>query len=1396
MPSTAPATTDPALSIAPECDDETVVRWKRLRWAARALLGLVIAAWSLLLIAWLVLHWGILPHIQQWREPIEARASRALGVPVRIGAIIVRSGGWVPSFELHDVVLLDPQQRAALRLPRVFAALSPRSLLSLQPRFEQLLIDGAQLEVRRDVAGHLWVAGLEFNVSASGQSSDASDWFFAQHEFVIRGGALRWTDELAHAEPLALTNVALVVRNGLRRHDLHLEATPPAEWGERISVTAQFTQPLLAHDGDWHRWSGQAYLDLPRADVRALRQYVNLPFELSEGVGALRGWFDVQSGQPRAATVDVALRAVTLRLAPQVDPLHIQELQGRLLAQRSGDDVTLALQHLTFLTGDDVRWPQGDLKLHWRQHEGQPAMAGDFSAQRLDIGLMAQIATRLPLGDALRRQLAELNPKGMVNDVVTSWQGPLDAPAHYHLHGQVDALSLAALPASEPRRVGRPGLRGATAWLDASEVGGQAQLDLHGGVLELPGVFEDPQLVLDQLTAQLNWKIQPSAVAGAPPKITVQVQQARFSNVDAVGELTALWMSGPGSGLARDGRYPGHLLLDSKLVKGNAARVFRYLPLGLPAATRQYVEHAVQAGTVASATFHVNGDLWDFPYFDSPRAFAPVAGSARPPSGEAEFRINARLEDVALAYVPSIPAQADTPAFESTWPALAHGSVELALDHSTLEFRNGRAVLGNVEWSKIQGAIHSLNGDATLNLDTAARGPLGEMVQFVNTTPVAGWIGHGLDDAHVSGPADLKLVLGLPLAHLRDAVVNGSVTMLGDELRITADSPALSDARGRIDFSQRGFDVVGATARLLGGDVSVAGGSQPDGSIRFTAQGKVSGDGLRHAADLGSLARAATALSGQCDYRASLALVHGAPELTVTSSLVGMAVDLPAPLTKAAETPLAMRWQSTVDPNSIVQGRATRDTLKFELGNLLQAHYDRDLSGSVARVLRGGIGVMEPAPQPAAGVAASLNLKSLMVDEWQTAADRLFGATDARDTAEGGGYVPQSVALRAESLAAGPRRLNHVSAGLSQDAGVWRANLDADQMNGYLEYRPPPRRGGAGAAGRIYARLSRLSLPKSEIEQVESLLEQPPTTIPALDIVVEDFQLRGRALGRLEVEATNRRVEPGRDAARDWQLAKFNITTPEAQLTASGHWSVAPEAPARGNQPARRAVMDFKLVVSDSGALLDRLGTSRAMRGGKGQLSGEISWLGSPFELDYPSMSGQINVAIDSGQFLKVEPGAARLLGVLSLQSLPRRLSLDFRDVFQEGFAFDNITGDVKIHEGVAQTNNLRIRGVQAAVLMDGSADIQRETQDLRVIVVPEISAATAALAYAVINPAIGLGAFLAQAILNKPLAQAGTREFHVSGPWTDPKVDRVEHNAAGSAPAGEAAASVPPKNP
>jgi uncharacterized protein YhdP len=197
--------------------------------------------------------------------------------------------------------------------------------------------------------------------------------------------------------------------------------------------------------------------------------------------------------------------------------------------------------------------------------------------------------------------------------------------------------------------------------------------------------------------------------------------------------------------------------------------------------------------------------------------------------------------------------------------------------------------------------------------------------------------------------------------------------------------------------------------------------------------------------------------------------------------------------------------------------------------------------------------------------------------------------------------------------------------------------------------------------------------------------------------------------------------------------------------------------------------------IKDSGQLLTRLGTPNAIRNGHGKLQGKVSWQGSPITLDYASMNGKMNLAIEKGQFLKTEPGAARLLGVLNLQALPRRLTLDFSDLFSDGFAFDFVRGDIGIDQGVASTNNLQMKGVAAGALIEGSADLVRETQKLKVVVVPEINAGTASLYVATINPLIGLTTYLAQMILSKPLVRAGTNEFLVDGTWTNPRVTKVD---------------------
>lgn len=1365
------------------------LRWWRagVRWGAWTLF----AAWSLCLAAWLTLHWGILPRLDDWRPRIEAQVSGALGAPVQIGRIEVRSSGWVPAFELHDVVLRDARGREALRLPRVAAALSVPSLLALHLRFEQLLIDGARLEVRRDVNGRLHVAGMDVEGDGVGDGQQAADWFFEQHEFVIRGGTLRWVDEQRAAPPLALTDVQLVLRNRRLGHELRLDATPPPDWGERFSINLRARQPLLARAGDWQRWRGSVHANLPLAAVPELRRHVDLPFDLAQGHGSLRAWIDFDQGLPRAATLDLALRDISVRLARDLEPLALAQASGRLVAERRADGVRLEASGFSFVTAEGQAWPEGRFALSWQQRQPQrmadaavvhPVTGGELSIDRLDLAVTAALAGRLPLGAGVRKLLAELSPQGQVGQLSASWQGALDAPQHYQAKASIKAMSIAAA-ASEPGRAGRPGWRGADVEFSAAETGGQARLQLNDGALEFPGVFEQPVLPLKRFGANLQWRIDPAGPGEAGPRISVAVNDARFENEDVQGEANVRWRTGAAAGFGRGARLPGVLEIDGRLTQGQAARVVRYLPLGLPSTARDYVRGAVLAGRISQASVRVKGDLMDFP-FANPR--------------DGEFRIAGQVQGVTLAYVPGEAGR------EPAWPAFTDVSGELLFERAGMQFRNARGRIWGVQLQGVDGGIRDMGHQPVLEIDGQARGEAADMVRYVGATPIAGWTDHLLDRASIAGNAELRLGLRLPLDdEHRGATVKGSVQLPGGDVRLRPDLPLLAAARGRVDFTQSGVQVAGAQARLFGGDAGIDGGTQPDGSLRFTINGIATADGLRAAPELADYTRWTTRLQGQAAYRAQLSVAAGHPELLLTSPLTGLALDLPPPLRKPAEASWPLRVQNSLAPESRGAGTPRRELLRIELGTVLQAQYLRDVSRPQAQVLRGALAVNAPLPEMVPGVQAVLDLGSVNADAWL--ALRPPASTAATEGAAAADYLPRSVQLSAQELAYGSRRLTRLKLGMTRYASGpeegWRAQIAADQVQGEIDYREPR---GPASAGRIHARLARLALPRSDVESVESLLERAPTSVPALDIQVDDFELRGKKLGRLVVEAVNRGVG-GVESAREWRLSNLNLQTPDGQLSATGQWGYVVGAPQR-----RRMEMDFTLAIADGGKLLERLGFGPVVRGGKGSLRGHIGWAGSPLDLDLPTLDGQMVLALDAGQFLKAEPGVGRLLGVLSLQSLPRRLVLDFRDVFAEGFAFDNVSGDVRLEHGIARTNNLRLRGVQAAVLMEGSADIARETQDLRVIVVPEINAGTASLAYAAIHPLVGLGTFLGQWLLRGPLAAATTREFHISGGWDDPKIVQVDRKAGEPAPVippipapggtpgtpPAAAASMPPRNP
>lgn len=1355
---------------------------KTLASLLKGSLWLLLAVTLLLVLAWGALHAVIVPRISELRPELESWTSRRLGVPVRIGAVQARSAGMVPSFELSDVQLFDPAGRPALRLPRVLVALSPRSLLNLG--FEQLYIDSPELDLRRTKDGKILVAGLDFSHGAEADTG-AVDWFFSQTEFAIRNGSVRWTDEKRDVPTLALQQVDLVLRNGRLQHGMRLDATPPPAWGERFTLMGSFRQPLLStRNGNWREWDGQVYAAAARVDVSQLRRYADLGVDVAQGNGAMRGWVDWSRGRVTGATADLGLGEVSVTLGAGLQPLDLRSLVGRLelrLNDKGGEFSTRGLQ---FDTSDGVHWPGGNLRVVYQLDKNQSPVRTEVWADKMDLAALSQITNRLPVGAKAHAALTAYAPKGLVERLHASWEGSADAKLKFAAQGRVTQLAIAAQPvAGDPgdgHHTGTPGVRNANVEFDLTETGGRASIALVNGAVDFPGVFEEPVLPFASLSADAQWKVDGQ-------RISVRVPSLKFSNDDAQGEALVDWKTAEGA--AGKPRFPGVLDLQGSLSRGDGARVWRYLPLVLGRDARDYVHNAVTTGTVSGVKFKLKGDLNDMPFAD------PKLG---------EFRITANVQNVNYTYVP----RNLQPAAEPPWPTLNQLTGEFVMDRVQLQLKNVRGRIGpgpGLQITKVDATIADVR-HGVVQVAADFKGPLNELLLALASSPVDTMINKVLSKATASGTADYRLKLNLPLANLEKSTVQGSVLLNNNDVQMRPDTPRMQRARGNINFTEAGFAIVGGQARALGGDVRVEGGQTKDG-ILLKLQGTATAEGLRQAKELGLVAKLAQRASGGAAYTGLLGFKGGEMELTVLSNLQGLGLNLPAPLAKAADSALPLRVEKTVLKESlqVLPGGAMhlQDQLALELGRVASATYVRDLSGAEARVLRGslrlGAAMEEPQVLPDEGVFANAIVGNVNLDAWGAVVSELGGASlgtlvapvgSTRASPEANlvlGYLPNNLAVRAKELTGGGHKFSNVVAGGSREGLTWRANIDARELSGYAEYR----QSAGNNPGRVYLRLARATLSPSSEAEVENQLDEQPASIPAFDVVVDDFEFSGKKLGRIEIDAVNRGAGAGaaRDGApREWRLNKFNISTPEAQFTGSGNWatlnaqgqSAGTTALPRGQGERRRTVLNFKLDIADAGALLTRFGMKDVVRRGKGNMEGQLAWVGSPLSPDYPSMAGSFNVKVESGQFLKnPPPGLAKLLGVLSLQSLPRRLTLDFKDVFSEGFAFDLFGGDVAIEQGIAKTNNLQMKGVNGVVFMDGRTDIAKETQDIKVVVIPEINAGTASLIATWINPAVGLTTFLGQLFLRKPLIEANTKEFHIAGTWADPKFTEVDHSKA-----------------
>jgi len=689
---------------------------------------------------------------------------------------------------------------------------------------------------------------------------------------------------------------------------------------------------------------------------------------------------------------------------------------------------------------------------------------------------------------------------------------------------------------------------------------------------------------------------------------------------------------------------------------------------------------------------------------------------ADPATGE--FRLSVRIDKGVLEYQPG-------------WPRISDIAAELNIERDRLEVvGRGGSILG-AKLANVRVTIPRVYRDAHVLVNGQAEGPTREFLRFIQSSPLRATAGTITEGIKAAGAGKLRLKLDLPIADMSKARVAGEYEFAANQVSVVPWLPPVEAASGKLAFTESSFTLHEVRGRLLGGTLAVSGGTRPGRGLELAARGAATVEATRALFDHPLRKH----LSGGFDYVVTVRGQGGLARVSFESPLRGVESSLPAPFAKSAAEALPLRVEV------VPAAGGERDRVTAALGSLVRAEVARRRQGGAMAVQRTAVWLSPERDRPIRlperpGTLVYGSLPAFDLDRWLP-------------LAAGGGESAQQVALelRFGALDALGRRFNNVALRASAEAAGWSANVKADELAGDVSYRTVPE-------PKLIARLEHLTVPADS--PATKAAATPPGELPALDVAVEELNFRGHQLGRVELVA--------RPEGADMRIEHANMINPDASLTGQGVWYAAPS----------RTAVQFDMHAADVGAFLGRVGHPGLVKGAKARLRGSLTWQGDPATLDFATLGGELSLLAENGQFLEIEPGLGKLVSLMSLQALPRRLALDFRDVFSKGFQFDRIGAAAQAERGVMKLKEFRMRGSAAEVQMSGVTDLAGETQDLRVRVVPSLGD-SAAIGIGIVNPVAGVAAAIVQRILRNPLGQIFAYDYSVTGTWSDPKVAKIQ---------------------
>ena len=755
----------------------------------------------------------------------------------------------------------------------------------------------------------------------------------------------------------------------------------------------------------------------------------------------------------------------------------------------------------------------------------------------------------------------------------------------------------------------------------------------------------------------------------------------------------------------------GVIDLEARMRDVDLGNVSRYLPVAIMSPkVVGWLDRALISGNAPWVKAQIHGPLRGFPYRND----------------EGQFQVEFDVEDLVLDYA-------------SGWPRLDAVQAAMRFENEgySANLRSGRT--GDLTIAEVDVSLPDLR-EGQLTIRGPARGGFYQLQQFLLNSPVAPSLGEGFAELKVDqGTATADVDLLLPLRDLAARKVEVDVDLSDGVLGYGKIPHRLRGVEGLLQVRGSRVSAEGISATLFGEAVSIDITPLEDGVTRAYARGAITGSSLVDPVAM----PLASYLHGKSDWQA---YVHfpgpqsgGEFYIHLDSELQGIAIDLPAPVFKPADArlPLSIDFrfpQAGVTEWSMNVPEQLSAVLRFDLGGEAM-----QIQGATLQM--GGANA--PAPSKP-GLVIGGEVNELSVDDWLSVD---FGPGDEGRPEQ----VLTAVDLAVTDLFLIGQHVSDAGIALQQDNDVWMAGIASETMAGSATipfdlYGDRP----------IALDLERLIIDDEEADSGEGNLD--PRLVPAAIVNIADFSMESIRLGRMQGEI---------------QHLPDGFSTENLRLDGDGFViTLAGSSLLSDVRDESRYTLQFD---SDNvGRALEFMGFARGVDAEKGKFTANLSWGGRLPKSILAVAKGEANINLEQGSLEEVEPGSGRVFGLLSIQALPQRLLLDFRDVYQKGLFFEKFQGTFSISDGQAYSDNLVLKGRAADIGIVGTVNLVDRTYDQVAVVSAEVGNTLPVVGAIAAGPAIGAGLFVLKEIFKDSLSGMIRAQYSITGPWENPVVERV----------------------